>query len=186
MKKKIFLLLALLPALLLVVTGCDKNNKEKNENQKETETKTAELFDEKMGIKTTFTYASGDSFENFEYDESGASKAMTFKNEKLDVEFEMYYNTMTKTSYDKSQETRSAQKYYKEYKFGKYEAYAYGEYDDGLYLNILANTDDNDDVNVLFVSIDRIDNNKDVVVADVVADKDIQTFFNSMKVEMSK
>lgn len=184
MKRKI-LLFALIPVLFLLLTGCEKKEK-KVEEPKDNSKKTVDLFDEKMGIKTTFTYNSKDKFSDFEKEDSGASKSMTFKNEDLDVEFEMYYNTMTKEAYDALKTTRSSQKYYKEYKFGEYNAYAYGDYSSGLYLNILANVDDFDNTNVLFVSIDRLDTNEDIVVADVVADKTIQSFFNSMNVEMSK
>ena len=181
--KKIIISIVMVASLLLLVTGCEKKEKTKEKPQ-ETGMSTAELFDEKMGINTKFSYNATDNFTEFEKEDGGASKSMTFKNEDLDVKFEMYYNVMTKTSYDKSQETRSAQKYYKEYKFGEYAAYVYGEYDDGLYLNILANVDNFDNASVLFVSIDRIDNNKEVIVSDVFAENTIQDFFNSMKVEM--
>lgn len=184
MRKKTLLLLLLVPALLLLITGCGKKEN-KTVEPKDSNTKTIDLFDEKMGIKTTFTYNLDDNFTDFEKNDGGASKSMTFKNEDLDVEFEMYYNSITKESYDTAKSNRSSQKYYKEYKFGDYEAYAYGEYGSGLYLNILANIDDFENVNVLFVSIDRIDTNQDIIVSDVVADKVIQDFFNSMKVEMS-
>jgi len=183
MKRKILLLL-LIPAVLILVTGCNKKN-ETDKKQKDNNKATIDLFDEKMGIKSTFTYNKNDNFTDFKKEEGGASKSMTFRNENLDVKFEMYYNIMTKTTYETSQSIRTAQKYYKEYKFGKYEAYAYGEYDDGLYLNILVN-DDNDTLNVLFVSIDRIDNNKEVIVSKVVDEEIIQDFFKSMKVKMSK
>lgn len=183
MKKK-YLLLLLIPALLLVITGCGKE--EKNE-KKESQTKTIELADSKLGFKTTFTVDKNANYTDIEVDkESGASAELEFKNDDLDLEFEMYYNTMRTATYNDSKETRSAQKYYKEYKFGKYEAYAYGEYGSGLYLNILLDVEDNDMADVLFVSIDREDSNEDIIVADVVADKEVQKLFNSMKFEKTK
>jgi hypothetical protein len=183
MNKKIFLMLLILPALLVMLTGCEKKTKTTDDNANKKEK--IEIMDEKMGVKTTFEYNKND-FSNFKEDNSGASPEITFENEKSDIEFQMYHTSMSKKSYDISKSTRSAQKYYKEYKFGKYEAYAYGEYSSGLNLNILVNVDDEDYTNVLFVAIDRIDSNEDVVVADVFEEKVIQDFFNSINVEMSK
>ena len=73
-------------------------------------------------------------------------------------------------------------KYYKEYKFGKYEAYAYGEYSSGIYLNILLDVDKTETAKILFVSIDRIDTDENIVVADVL-DKKISKLFDTIEVE---
>ncbi len=182
MKKKLLLLL-LVPALLLVLTGCDK--KETKKEPVESNTKTIELTDENFGYKTTFTYNKNENYSDIEVDtESGRTTQIEFENEALDVEYEMYYTDMTTASYENTQKTRSAQKYYKEYTFGEYKAYAYGEYGSSLQLNILIDTDKEKDMaKILFVSIDRLDTNQDVVVSDVVADTKVQDFFNSMKVE---
>ena len=93
----------------------------------------------------------------------------------------MYYTQMSKTSYDKSKEIRTNQKYYKEYKYGKYDAYAYGDYSSGIYLNILLGVDSTDTAKILFVSIDRLDTNEDIIVAKLL-DKELKTFFNSIEV----
>lgn len=181
MKKKILLLLVLVPALMLVLTGCEK----KTENTKKDDRKTIELSDEKLGFKTTFKYDKKENYSDIKQETGGASNSITFKNEDLDVKFEMYYNKMRKATYNSSKDTRSKQKYYKEYKLGKYEAYAYGEYDDGLYLNIILDTED-EDVDVLFVSIDRIDNNKEVIISDVFVDKKLQDLFKTINFEHIK
>jgi hypothetical protein len=133
-----------------------------------------------LGYTTTFKYDKDENYSNVKEDNSGASTAITFKNEDLDIEVEMYYNKMRSATYDASEKTRSAQKYYKEYKFGDYEAYAYGEYDDSINLNVLLGMDD-EDAAVLFVSIERLDNNKDVVIADVLDGKKLQDLFKSME-----
>ena len=177
MKKKIVLLL-LIPLLLAMTTACNKPSNEPKADEKIK--KTIKLSDSKLGYTTTFKYDANENYSNVKEDNSGASKAITFKNEDLDIEVEMYYNKMRSATYNESEKTRSAQKYYKEYKFGDYEAYAYGEYDDSIYLNILCGVED-EDVAVLFVSIERLDNNKDVVIADVLADKKLQSFFKSME-----
>ena len=178
MKNKLLLLL-LIPVLVLTLTAC--TSKEKPTSSKE---KIIELKDLDYGT-TTFTCDKESNYSEVKEETGGASVAIEFNNTDQDLEYEMYYNRMRKATFDKSKETRSAQKYYKEYEFGKYNAYAYGEYTSGLYLNIVLEEDEND-VIVLFVSIDRIDSNQEVVVADVVADKEVQKFFSSMKYEKTK
>ena len=177
MKKKLLLLLVLIPALLLVVTGCDK---EKESVQKEEKEKIT-LNDSTFGYETVFKYDKGEKYSEVKENNGGASTEISFENEDLDVEFQMYYTKMGKTSYEKTQETRSAQKYYKEYTFGKYKAYAYGEYSSGINLNILLDVDSTDTAKVIFVAIDRLDTNEDIVVADVL-DKDLKEFFDSIEV----
>ena len=183
MKKKLLLLLFMIPALLLVVTGCNKE--EKKDNTKKKETKTIELSDIKFGYKTTFTYDASENYSDVKTDtESGRTTEIEFDNEELDVEFQMYYTDMRSTTYQNTQENRSKQKYYKEYKFGKYKAYAYGEYSSSLNLNILIDTDkDTDMAKIIFIAIHREDTNEEVVMADVVNDTKIQDLLNSIKVE---
>lgn len=178
MKKKLLLIL-LIVLSVFAVTGCGK------EKVKKEEKKTIVLKDSKKGYKTTFTYNKDENYTDLKEDESGASTEITFKNEDKDVEFQMYYNTITDKSYEYNKEGRSKQKYYKEVKVGKYEGYVYGEYGSGLYL-ILKLEENKDTLDVLlFVSIDRLDTNEDVVVADVF-DKDLKDFFNSVKFEKTK
>ena len=179
MKKKLLILL-LIPALLITLTACDKKGKD---TKKENNVKTITLKDEKIGYKTTFSYDKKENYSEVK-EESGASKEISFDNEDKDVSFQMYYNKISDNSYETSKNNRSEQKYYKEYKFGKYEAYAYSEYDDGLYVIIKLAEEDNMDI-LLFVSIDRIDNNKDIIVKDVF-EKDLNKFFNTIKIEKIK
>ena len=172
--------------MMILVTGCQKGTEEtKKEAQKpktEEETiKTIELVDEKLAYQTTFTYPAEEKFSNIEYYDEGASKEITFKNEELDLNFQMYYTSMTIESYKNSEEARSHQKYYKKYKFGKYEAYAYSNYESSLNMNILLKETDSKMAQVLFVSMERIDAKEEVVVADVVDSKKLQDFYNSIK-----
>lgn len=169
MKNKLLLLIILLVPVLLL-TGCGKEEKEK-----------ITLTDPVFGYQTTFSYDKKENFSNIKTEDGGASKAITFENKDLDVEFQMYYTKMMKSSYDKSKETRANQKYYKEYNYGKYKAYAYGEYSSGIYLNILIDVDSTDTAKILFISIDRLDTNENIVVADVL-DKELKEFFNSIQV----
>ena len=171
MKKKIILLvLLLLPVLLL--TGCD--------NKKVNPQKNIALTDPTFGYETSFEYED-ENFTDIKSEKGGASNELTFKSEDLDVEFQMYYTKMSKSSYERTQEARSKQKYYKEYTFGDYKAYGYGEYSSGLYLNILLDVDSTDTAKILFVSIDRLDTDETQIVVDIV-DQKLMRFFNSIKV----
>ena len=170
MKKKLLFIL-LLPVFILLLTGCEEKDNRK----------TITLSDSIYGYETYFKYDAKENFSEVKKIEGGASQEIEFKNEDKDVSFQMYYTKMRKTSYERTEEARSKQKYYKKYKFGKYEAYAYGEYADKLYLNIVLGVDSTENVKILFVSIDRLDTNDNVVVANVV-DKDLKDFFNSIEV----
>ena len=182
MKKNIVFVLLLVPALLLVLTGCDKKE-EKKENP--SDTKTIELTDEKFGYKTTFTYNKNEDYSDIEVDtESGKTTEIEFENEELDLDFQMYYVDTYIETYETTEKSRSAQKYYKEYTYVDYKGYAYGNYGSSLQLNILIDTNEEEHrAKVLFVSIDRKDSNEDIIVSDVVADTKVQEFFNSMEVE---
>ncbi len=171
MKKKILFIL-LLPVFILLLTGCG----EKKDNRK-----SITLVDPVFGYETIFKYNSEEKYSEVKTNESGASKEISFENKELDVEFQMYYTKMSKISYDKTKEVRANQKYYKEYSFNGYDAYAYGEYSSGIYLNIVLGVDSTDTAKILFVSIDRLDTNEDVVVSKIL-DKELKDFFNSIEV----
>lgn len=170
MKKKLLFVL-LLPVFILLLTGCEEKDTRKS----------ITLTDPVFGYETVFKYNENENYSEVKTDESGASKEITFENPDLDVEFDMYYTKMSKSSYDRSKEVRSKQKYYKEYKFGEFDAYAYGEYSSGIYLNILLDVDSTEMAKILFVSIDRLDTNEDVVVSKLL-DKELKDFFNSIVV----
>ena len=172
MKKKLLFIL-LLPLIILGLTGC---------GEKKDTRKTISISDPVFGYETSFKYDEKEKFSDAKVNKSGVSTEISFENSELDVEFQMYYTKMSKTSYDRSKEIRASQKYYKEYKYGKYEAYAYGDYSSGMYLNILIDVDSNDIAKALFVSIDRLDTNESVVVADVL-DKELKDFFNSIEIK---
>ena len=178
MKNKIYLLLLLLIPTFFLLTAC---NKQKTTGTNKT---IIELHDKKLNYKTTFTVENGEKYSDVVIDETGgASAVLTFRNETLDVEFEMYYNKLLKQTYDSTKKGRSSQKYYKEYKFGECEAYAYGNYDDKIYLNIILDKENDDRLITLFVSIERIDTDKNVIISSLLKEKDLQNLFNSIKFE---
>ena len=171
MKKKLLFIL-LLPVFILLLTGCEEEDNRK----------TISLTDPAFGYITTFKYNPEENYSEAKYEEGGLSKRITFENKDLDVQFDMYYTRMSKTSYDQSKKIRSKQKYYKEYKFGEYEAYAYGESSSGINLNLLIGVDGYKDAHILFIAIDRLDTNEKVVVANLL-DKELKDFFNSIEIE---
>lgn len=170
MKKKLLFIL-LLPVFILLLTGCEEKDTRKS----------ISLTDPVFGYETVFKYNKDEKYSEVKTNEGGLSKEIEFENPDFDVEFQMYYTKMMKKSYDETKKIRANQKYYKEYKFGKYEAYSYGEYSSGIYLNILLGVDSTDTAKILFVSIDRLDANEDIVVAKLL-DKELKDFFNSIEV----
>ena len=177
MNKKYLLLLLLIP-LLFITTACDKTHEGKAKDKKLT--KTIELVDSNLGFNTTFTYDAEEKYSDVTEETGGKSTEISFKNEEYDVTFQMYYTTMRTTTYNETEKTRSAQEYYKEYKFGDYEAYAYSEYPDRINLNILLGIEDDDTADVLFVAIERIDNNEEIVVPTVLDEK-LKKFFDTLE-----
>lgn len=184
MRKKLLFLL-LIPLLVLTLTACDKKEEKKKETKDDK--KSIVLEDTGFGYKTTFKYDKKEKFTEPEEETGGRSTQITFNNEDMNLEFEMYYTDMYSKSYDTTKETRSKQKYYKEYTFGKYQAYVYGEYDTGLNMNILLETDkDEDKAKILFVAIDKMDINKEKSVSEIVEEQEVQDFFNSITFEKIK
>ena len=178
MKK--YALLLLIPFLLIGLTGCGKtNNKEVDKG------KTLVLEDTKLGLKTTFTYEEKLSIGDIEYSEEGKSKSVEFDIESLDAEFEMYYTNMTDIAYKDNKNTRSAQKYYKEYTFGDYKAYAYSESGSSIKMNILLKENDNKMYDVLFVSMERLDSDDTIIMKEVLDSEELQEFFKSIKFKKS-
>ncbi len=175
--KKVFGLLLCIIALF-AITGCGKEEKTKKDLEQ------IVLADETLHYETIFTYEKGKNYSDIEEDDSGKYGEISFKNEDLDLSFEMYYTESRTTTYNETKEARSKQKYFKEYKFGEFDAYAYGESDSNLKLSIFLEEElDTGLARSIFVSIDRLDVNEDVIVADVVADKEVQSLLNSIELK---
>lgn len=177
MKK--YLWLFLIPIILFGVTAC--TTKEKVE---EITTKTIELSDSEFRMKTTFTYDKGENYTNIEYDEDREEgKELSFENRDFNLEFDMYYTDMRVDSYDSLQRSRSKQANYKEYKFGTYKAYTYGRSNDELEMNILLDTDRDDIAKVLFVKVEKMEDETNESVIELLESQVIQDFFNSIQME---
>ena len=175
MKKKILIIL-LIPIILIGLSGCGKTNN----NEKKDSDKKLVLADKKLGLKTTFNYNDKTNITDIEYDTDGASKELTFVMEDQDAEIQMYYTSMSDNMYNTTQETRSKQKYYKEYKFGKYKAYAYSEYGSTVKLSILLKANENKMYDILFVDMQRLDTDESIIMAEVLEKEELQELFKSM------
>ena len=176
MKRKIFLLLLIIP--LLFITACGKGE------VKVEDKKTIEYYDEGYGFKTTFEYDSSLTFKDIEYSDEGKAKELDFESEELKLYFNMYYTDSSKSIAEDVKTSRENKKYYKEFNFNGHESYCYGDYDGSIYLIIKLKEDKNDVEYDLFVSIDSLDNG--TVVYDVLTQDTLQKFFNSITFSESK
>jgi len=173
--KKTLLILFLIPIILVGLSGCGKTNNAEKKTDKQ-----LVLEDTKLGLKTTFDYNEKTNITDIEYDNDGASKELTFVMEDQDAEIQMYYTSMSDKMYKTTQESRSKQKYYKEYKFGDYKAYAYSEYGSTIKLNILLKANKNKMYDILFVDMERLDTDESIVMAEVLETEELQNLFKSM------
>ena len=94
----------------------------------------------------------------------------------------MSYKEIDTTTYEETQKNRKNKKYYKEYTFGKYEAYIYGDYENSVTMNIHLRKQDKQSV-ILTITMNRLDTDENVVIADVLDDKELQEFFNTIEVK---
>ena len=170
MKKKILFVSVLLFGIF-ILTGCGKVPKEK-----------ITIKDKTLKYTTTFEYDKEDGFKFKKNVDGGRFSEIEFTNEKENLEYDMYYVESTSTTAESVKKNRKDKKYFKEYKFGEYDAYTYGDYDDNLYLIIVLKSDTKEKRNTeLFVSIEQINYKKDQKVFDIFNDETNQKFFKSIK-----
>lgn len=173
MKKNILVSLLLI-ICALILTGC--NSKVPKE--------TISLSDSTLKYTTTFEYNKEDGFGSVTKKTGGRFSEIEFKNEKENLIFDMYYSETTDiTAKNIKKNRKDNQKYYKEYKFGEYDAYIYSNNDDNLYIVITLKEDIKEHKEVdLFTSIEIINNDKDIVIFDEFNKNDIiKNFFKSIK-----
>lgn len=173
MKKKLLLSILLLTSIFMFA-GCEKkSNKE-----------VIEIKDSTLKYTTSFEYDKEDGFGSVTKKTGGKFSEIEFKNEKENLNFDMYYSETTDiTAKNVKTNRKDNQKYYKEYKFGEYDAYIYSNYGDNLYVVITLKEDTKEHKEVdLFVSIETIKYDKDLVLFDEFNKNDtIKNFFKSIK-----
>ena len=170
MKKKLFSLLIGLFAVILI-TGCGAKKIDKEE---------ISLKDDTLKYKTTFEFEKADGFKLEKEETGGKYKEIIMKNELENLKFDMYYSDNSDDAYKSLKEDRSTKKNYKEYKYGKYDAYVYSDYDSDLNL-IIKLTDEKNKVISLYVYIETINFDNSDVVYEMFNREVIQNFFNSIE-----
>ncbi len=175
MHKKLLMFLGI-PILLLTMTACGTTQEESDMKL----TKTIELTDSLLGYTTTLEYDAEEKYSELIETKQKDTNIMTFENEDIAAEFETHYTTMNLTDYDALEKNNSQAKYYKQYTFGDYTAYAYGTEEDTLELSILLGADDTK-VEVLLVTITNSSPSSRRKASAILEEKEIQELWNSME-----
>lgn len=178
MNKRILLLL-LIPILLISTTSCGNNGASKKNKEK------IVFKDEKLGYTTNIYYSKKDNFIDISQKLSKPT-TMTFTNKDLDVEFLMSYSTFQEKTYEITKKVRKEQKYYQEYKFGKYRGYSYGNTDDKVSTCILLKNKSKNGEIILNITLTRIDDNKKVIAKDVLDNKIVQDMLKTIEFDIEK
>lgn len=178
MNKKILIILFLIPILLISTTSCGNNRSNKNKEK-------IEFKDEESGYITNLYYNKKDNFSDISQRISKPT-TLSFTNKDLNVEFLMSYSKYNNNIYKNTKKSRKEQKYFQEYKFGKYEAYTYGNYDERLNMIILLdNSKKNGEID-LNITITRIEDKNKTIVKEVVDSDTIQNFLKSIDFKIEK
>ena len=172
MKKRVLFSLTLVLCLILL-TACGSSSK----NEKITYT------DSKLKLTTTFEYSKNDGFK-FEKNVSGGKYAeIEFSNEKQNLYFDMYYTKSSTKTCETVKKDRQEDKNYKEYKFGDYAAYTYGNSNGNLNMVINIKSFEKEKETVeLFISINTIKYDKEFDVVNAFKNNVLQSFFKSIKI----
>ena len=177
MKK--LLLILLIPIIILSTTACEKNNKN-NPNKKD-----ISIIDENNGFEVHLYYDKKEKYSKPVNNYLGNTKEITFYNKDSNLEYQMYFTTFKTDSYKISKETRKNQKYYGEYKFGKYKAYTYSNLDEVLYLNIYLDKKKDYGEIILYTTIKKIDNTKKETVKEMFDSKEVQNMFKTITYKLN-
>ena len=175
MKNKILILL-LIP-LTILVSACGNTKGQKQDN-----TKTITITDINKKVETKFTYEKKLGFSEVNVYKNDGSPTIEFDNVSLDIDFEMYFMELATDTYEQTKENRKGKKFYKEYMFGKYDSYIYADYENNCTMNIQLKSNKKDNTTIILViTMDRLDDDENVVIADLIERKEMQDFFNSIE-----
>ena len=175
-KKKLFVL-ALVLLSLFAFTGCGKGNDEKKD-----EVKNQIIYlDDNSGYKVTFDYKNNEKYEITRTNESGKFKEIIFENKDKNLKFDIYFTETYIGSYNTQKTNRNASKGYKEYDFGSYKAYAYNADKYSLDFNVLLDSNEDKNVEViLFGNVEYIDYST-ANVEETFNSSDVQEFLKTIK-----
>ena len=177
MNKKILLLL-LIPILLISTTSCGNNSISKKNKEK------IVFKDEELGYTTNLYYSKKDNFTDISQRISKPT-TMTFTNKDLDIEFLMSYSTFQEKTYEASKKARKTQKYYQEYKLGKYKGYTYGNSEETVNMCIFLKKNKKNEI-VLNITLTRLDDNRKIIAKEVVDNKKVQDILKSIEFTLDK
>lgn len=178
MKKILIIILTLI--IIFSTTACGTINKN-NKNKKE-----ISIVDENKNLEAKLFYNKKEKYTKPVTNYRGNTREITFSNKDLNLEFQTYFTTFTTDSYKVSKKTRESQKYYAEYKFGKYKAYTYSNLDDVLYLNVYLGKKKEYGEIILYASIKKIDNTKKESVKELFDSKNVQDLFKTLTFKIEK
>ncbi len=179
MKKGYMLLL--LPMTLLL-SGCGNTTINTNNNDGLNK---IEIYDEEKGFKTTFSYDESVNYSKVEKDDEDDITAYEFINDDLDVEIQMFYVDLDYATYNNIQLSHKNEVNYKEYAFNNFDGYTFGQLDEELDLYIILNDDkEKKNYNLLYVTINRMDQDEKIVVREVFDEKELQALFDTIDFEI--
>ena len=168
--KKRTLLAVLLLAIVVLFTGCENKKYE-----------TIEIKDENHGLNTVFRFEEGQSFKVTDVNTDNKFVEVTFKNEDLNLETEVYYFEITNNGWNSNKTVRQETSGFKEYTWNKYNGYIYSAGDKKLYFNIMLFDGGNEKNSIgLFGSVDAIDYNKGKALENFNS-AEFQAFLNSIE-----
>lgn len=174
MHKKL-LWVCLIMSILFITSACSKPVEE--EQKVNAYVKTYTLSDSKLGFTTTFelTYDSSDEYSDVIEEDS---EKVTITLEEENAELVMEYLVMNIPTYNATETNAATTKNYKEYTFGDYEAFLYGN--EEAKLNILLGLDD-EKAETIVVQINSLDKDEKIDAKKIIEKKEINDFFNSME-----
>ena len=173
MKKKILSVL-LMTIMFFGLTGCGGNSADKDK---------LTYKDDSLKLTSEFEYNKDDGFEFVKNVPDGRFAEIEFRNKKENLYFDMYYTETSKEQIEILKNDRKEKKYFKEYKFDKYDAYVYSDFESNLYLIVdLKENKDTNSLIELFVGIELEEFDKDAVVFDIFNKDIIYNFFSSIKI----
>lgn len=142
-----------------------------------------EIYDAETGYKTTFKYPAKKGYKAEKVEEdTGTLQKVNFINEEKNVKFEIYYYETSNTLYERNKSLRANNDNYKEYKFGNYDAYSYTA-GGVLQADILLKKDDNDRNLVLYIYMDKYNNEQDANMNEIFNSEEVQKMLNTVKFE---
>lgn len=142
-----------------------------------------EIYDAETGYKTTFKYPARKEYKVEKVDKkTGVFQKVIFTNEAKNVKFELYYYETSNSLYEINKTLRANNDNYKEYTFNKYAADSFTS-GNVLQSDILLNKDENERNLVLYIYMQKINDEIETDMNEVFNSKEVQKILNTIKFE---